>query len=103
MQHRKIVLAALVAAGLFLAPAPSLAESSQAEPGVVNVNTATADELTLLPGIGETKARAIVDHRQANGAYHDVDDLLEVKGIGEAALERIRGRVVLQGATTLRE
>ena len=87
-----LALAALVAVG-------ALAEGR----GVVNINTANAAELTLLPGIGESKASAIVSARKARGGFRTVDDLLAVKGIGEVALEKIRSRVVLKGATTLKE
>ncbi len=87
-----MLLAALVAAG-------ALAEGR----GVVNINTASAAELALLPGIGESKASAIVSTRKARGGFSSVDDLLAVKGIGEVALEKIRSHVVLKGATTLKE
>ena len=69
---------------------------------MVNVNTATAEQLMLLPGIGEAKARAILDRRQEQGGYQTVDELIEVKGIGAAALERIRPFVAIQGKTSLR-
>jgi competence protein ComEA len=69
--------------------------------GVVNVNTATADELARLPGVGESKARAILDYRKERGAFKSVEQLREVKGIGDAALERMRPHVALEGKTTL--
>lgn len=69
--------------------------------GVVNVNTATAEELARLPGIGDSKARAILDYRKQRGAFKSVEQLREVKGIGDAALERIRPHVALEGKTTL--
>jgi competence protein ComEA len=69
--------------------------------GVVNVNTAGVDELVRLPGIGESKARAIVDFRKERGAFKSVEQLREVKGIGDAALERIRPHVAIDGKTTL--
>jgi competence protein ComEA len=69
--------------------------------GVVNVNTASVDELVRLPGIGEAKAQAIVEFRKERGAFKTVDQLGEVKGIGDAALERIRPHVAIDGKTTL--
>lgn len=90
----------LLVAGTLLATA--LAVPTLASTGVVNVNTATVDELILLPGIGESKARAIVERRQKEGAYREVEELLEVKGIGDAALDKIREHVVIEGRTTLR-
>jgi competence protein ComEA len=57
-----------------------------AEP--VNVNTANAEEIAqALNGIGEAKARAIVEFREANGPFQSVHDLTEVKGIGSKTLE----------------
>jgi competence protein ComEA len=56
----------------------------------LNVNTATAAELELLPGIGPALAGRIVDDRRANGPFKSVDDLDRVKGIGPKILERIR-------------
>ncbi len=70
--------------------------------GVVNVNTATLEELQLLPGIGETRARAIVAAREQRGAFKSVDDLAEVKGIGQASLARLRPFVRVDGKTTAR-
>jgi competence protein ComEA len=93
---RVVAIAACFAAALAgAAPAGAVAE------GVVNVNTATAEELTRLPGIGESKARAILDYRKERGAFKSVDQLGEVKGIGDAALERMRPHVALEGKTTL--
>ncbi|WP_043310811.1 ComEA family DNA-binding protein [Pseudomonas sp. ML96] len=60
----------------------------------VNLNTADADTLqSELVGIGQVKAQAIVDHRNTNGPFASVDELLEVKGIGPATLEKNRARM----------
>ncbi|MDO9320833.1 MAG: ComEA family DNA-binding protein [Pseudomonas sp.] len=67
-----------------------------AEVGKVNLNTADASTLEReLLGIGTVKATAIVEYRIANGAFASVDDLLEVKGIGAAILEKNRDRLSL--------
>ena len=63
----------------------------------INVNTATAEELTELPGVGEVIAGRIVDYRTANGPFTTVEQLLEVKGIGEAKLSQMRGSLTLDG------
>ena len=68
--------------------------------GVVNINTATPEQLELLPGIGPSRARAIIEDRKVNGAYTSVDDLVRVSGIGERALARIRSHLVIKGRTT---
>jgi competence protein ComEA len=70
--------------------------------GVVNVNTATVEELELLPGVGAVRAQAIVEYRKEHGAFEKVEDLVGVKGIGVTALERLRPYVVLRGKTTAR-
>ena len=61
----------------------------------VNLNTATAEELDDLPGVGPAIAQAIVDHRTTHGPFATVEELLEVRGIGQAKLEEIRPRVTL--------
>ncbi len=57
----------------------------------VNINTASVEELCeVLPGIGEVKAKRIVEYREAAGGFDSIDELLNVKGIGEKTLEKIR-------------
>jgi competence protein ComEA len=66
-----------------------------AEP--VNVNTASAEEISeTLKGIGLSKARLIVDYREANGTFLHVDELVNVKGIGIKTIDRNRGLIVLE-------
>lgn len=54
----------------------------------VNVNTASAAELQLLKGIGEAKAKAIVEYRETNGKFASLEDLTKVKGIGPKFIEK---------------
>jgi len=68
--------------------------------GAVNINTATLEQLELLPGIGEARARAVVELRKQRGGFKSVDELTEVKGIGDVALERLRPFVRTEGKTT---
>ena len=63
------------------------------EPSLVNINSAGIDELTTLPGIGESTAEAIIKYRNEIGFFKSVDELLEVSGIGEKKLDDIRGLV----------
>jgi len=56
----------------------------------VNINTANAEELATLNGIGKAKAEAIVTYRTANGNFKTVDDLSKVKGIGGKIIEKIK-------------
>ena len=58
--------------------------------GPVDVNTAGLDELQRLTGIGPALAQRIIDYREEHGPFQSVDELLEVKGIGEATLEKFR-------------
>lgn len=77
------------------AKAPGVAvEATQAGVSSVNINTADLDVLqSELVGVGKVKAQAIIDHRNANGPFASVDELLEVKGIGAVILEKNRDRM----------
>lgn len=61
----------------------------------LNINTASAADLTALPGIGEKKAAAIVAWRNANGPFTEPEQLLQVDGIGEGILEKIRPHICI--------
>ena len=61
----------------------------------VNINTAAAEELETLPGIGPVLAQRIVDYRAEHGAFASAEELLEVEGIGGAKLDKIRGGITL--------
>ena len=63
---------------------------------LVNVNTADAAELETLTGIGPSLAQAIIDYRTGHGAFRSAEDLLLVKGIGEAKLEGFRAEITLE-------
>jgi len=99
---RATKLALLIALGALFAAAPIQAAGEGSLTGVVNINTATADQLQMLPGIGEARAKAVIALRQQNGGFKSADDLLAVKGIGETALKRLRPFVSTQGKTTAR-
>lgn len=59
----------------------------------INVNKANAATLLTLPGIGPSKARAIIEYREKKGSFDHVEDLIKVKGIGKKLLGKIRGKV----------
>jgi competence ComEA-like helix-hairpin-helix protein len=84
---------------ILLAAAPALG----AEGKTVNVNTATAAELELLPRIGPAVAARIVEQREKNGAFKSLDDLMLVRGIGESIYEQLKPYVAISGPTTLTE
>jgi competence protein ComEA len=73
--------------GLF-ASAPAVAQD------LININTATAQELTILPGIGPVTAGKIVEYREAK-AFDTIEEVLEVKGIGPAKFEAIKDRITV--------
>ena len=66
------------------------------EPHSIDINLASVAELKTLPGIGEVKAQAIVDHRELNGPFESVEGLIEVKGIGPATLDKVREFLAIQ-------
>lgn len=77
-----------------LDPTPP-ATSSAAVGGRININTASASELTTLKGIGKKTAEKIIEHRAANGPFKSVDDLRQVKGIGAKTLDSIREQLTV--------
>lgn len=70
--------------------------------GVVNIQTASLEELARLPGIGPAKAAAIVAQRERS-AFRRVEDILRVRGIGRATFRRLRPMLTVSGPTTLVE
>jgi len=71
-------------------------EAAQAEQAsVININTASTEELSTLTGIGERTAQAIVAYRTANGPFVAVEDLMNVKGVGEKKYEAIKDRITV--------
>ena len=69
--------------------------STQSDGGLVNLNTATLEELDSISGIGPVTARKILDYRQQIGMFSSVDQLLEVSGIGVKTLEKMRAKVTV--------
>lgn len=71
--------------------------SEKRESGVkISLNTASAQQLTAIPGIGDSKARAIVAYRDQIGRFQQVEQLLDVKGIGDKLLEKMRPYVTVE-------
>jgi competence protein ComEA len=67
---------------------------------VVNVNTATKEELTTVKGIGEKRAQEIIDYRKKNGDFKSIDELEKVPGIGPGTMKQIRSQVTVSGKPT---
>ena len=89
------LVAILGASGLFAADAAAGKK--------VNINQASAKELANLPRIGDKVAERIVEYRQAHGSFARVEDLMEVKGIGEKLFTSLKPYLTLSGPTTLSE
>ena len=68
---------------------------ASAEP--IDLNTASAKELEKLPGLGKTKAAAVVAYREQNGPFASVEQLDKVKGIGKATVEKLRPHLSIDG------
>jgi len=75
-------------------PSVSSADSTT-DHEMINLNTATAEELQTLNGIGETKAAAIIQYRTENGGFRSIEEICRVKGIGDATFNKIRDRITV--------
>lgn len=71
------------------------AENPEEEIEIININTATNERLQELPGVGPTYAGRIIQWREENGAFNSKDQLLEIKGIGDKRLARIKPLITL--------
>jgi competence protein ComEA len=97
--RRVKVGAALVLAVLLAAPMISAGQATspaKATPaGVININTATAEQLDSLPGVGAKLAARIVDYRQKNGGFKKLEDLMNVQGIGEKNFLKLKPLITI--------
>jgi competence protein ComEA len=90
----------LVLAGLVLTALPGFAAEGRR---VVNVNTADAAQLALLPRVGPSVAQRIIDFRKENGPFKSPEDLMLVQGIGEKTYQLLKPYLAVSGETTLKE
>ena len=72
------------------------AAGKAAEEGLVNINTASAEELCTLPGIGASRAADIVRYREKNGAFQTKEDIMKVSGIKQNAYDKLCDRITVQ-------
>nr|WP_325257071.1 helix-hairpin-helix domain-containing protein [uncultured Oscillibacter sp.] len=73
-------------------------EAVRPDPAPLNLNTASEEALTALPGIGEELARRIAAYREANGPFAAVEDLTKVSGIGQGKLAALEGWITVEDA-----
>ena len=97
------VLAALVVGASGMATAQEKTAKPKPAPAVttpVNLNTATAADLQALPGVGAATARLIIEHRDKNGGFKKVEELMNIKGIGEKSFLKLKPLVTVAAAKT---
>ena len=91
----RILMAAIAAVALSApamsaqskAPAPKSTATAAAP---VNLNTATAEQLATIPGVGPKMAERIIDYRQKNGGFKKIEDLMNVSGVGEKSFLKMK-------------
>jgi len=81
----------------------TFAGAGEGTSGVVNINTASVEQLQLLPRVGPALAGRIIEFREANGSYRTADEIVAVKGIGEKSFAKLEPYIVTSGETTLTE
>lgn len=101
MNRSKKFLNLLLAISLLLGSSVlGFAQKKSASPtphseGKVNINTANADQLRTLPGIGPVTAQRVIEHRTKNGPFKKVEDLMSVKGIGQKRFSVLKDRITI--------
>ena len=101
MKLRRIVATALaIAVASMLSTGVAFAAAKPAPAGKVNINTATVEQLTTLPGVGPKLAARIVEHRQKAGGFKSAQELMNVRGIGEKNFEKIQGYLTVGSASS---
>ena len=104
MKRAMLVLVSMVFLGVASVPQARAAEESAKKPASaevqIDLNTATSEQLTELPGVGEKVAARIVAYRKKNGGFQKAEELMNVKGIGEKTFLRIRPFVEVSSKRT---
>ena len=102
-QTKSRLVAILALAAVVLGALPSFAAAAGPAAGQVNINSASAEQLALLPRIGPSVAQKIVEFRKENGPFKSAADLMLVRGIGEKTFEQLKPYLTVSGETTLKE
>ena len=86
----------LICVSMVLSQGAVLAQQSKAAtPDKVNLNTATVEQLQTLPGIGSVTAKTIIEYRAKVGKFNKVEEIINVKGIGEKVFQKIKDRLTI--------
>jgi competence protein ComEA len=96
----RALFASLVICLLLVTPASPAAQSkpgqaTKAAPAVVNLNTATSSQIEMLPGVGASTAKRIIEYRDKNGGFKKIEELMNVKGIGEKSFLKLKSLVTV--------
>ncbi|HEX7830212.1 MAG TPA: helix-hairpin-helix domain-containing protein [Thermoanaerobaculia bacterium] len=89
------------ASAAFAADAEPAGNNTAPSAGVVNINTADAAQLALLPRVGEKAAERIIAYRTEHGPFKKTSELMQVKGIGAKTFENLQSYITVEGRTTL--
>jgi competence protein ComEA len=93
-ERMKVAWAVIVCLGLILTPVAALAQKGKAaSTEKVNLNTATIEQLQTLPGIGPAMAKRVIEYRTKVGKFNKIEELINVKGIGEKRFQKIKDRL----------
>ena len=102
MRIRSTVVAAAVALAIGMGALPEARGRQDAKASAaamtINLNTATQAELEKLPGVGPAMAKAIVDYRQKSGGFKKIEEIMNVKGIGEKSFLKLKPQITVAAA-----
>lgn len=101
MTFRSLTLAAMIAVGSLAANVQAADSTEVSSPSeqtsqIVNINTASAEELSKLNGIGDAKSQAIIAYRQQHGQFESVEQITQVDGIGESILTKNKALITVK-------
>ena len=107
MNRLMMALGAIVVMGIVAVPPVTAQDKPTAKPakaaaapaGPVNLNTATQAQLETLPGIGAAAAKRIIEYRDKNGKFTKIEQLMNVKGIGEKSFLKLKPMITIGAAT----
>jgi competence protein ComEA len=89
-----VIVVSVTAAGVSTAAAEASAQGAEGDK--ININTATADELIQLEGIGSVKSGNIIEFREQQGPFRSIEDLKKVPGIGQKTFDKNKDRIIVE-------